>query len=133
MISVWFYLDNEAPYHYDKLLKQGMVEIVGDMKRSWFLKLLIELSLGSITHVVLQEEEKELWFSKFYKVLDLEAWVWSTFFFLSYSDDPIVTSLVKHKEFDELVHWHSHRPLSDDYDRRKVTFDGELAGSAERI
>lgn len=52
-----------------------MVEIVGDMKRSWFLKLLIELSLGSITHVVFQEEEKELWFSKFYKVLDLEAWV----------------------------------------------------------
>ncbi|XP_029336518.1 probable ATP-dependent RNA helicase DDX60 isoform X3 [Mus caroli] len=36
------------------------------------------------------------------------------------SDDPIVTSLVKHKEFDELVHWHSHRPLSDDYDRTKV-------------
>lgn len=133
MISVWFYLDNEAPHHYDKLLKQGMVEIVGDMKRSWFLKLLIELSLGSTTHVVFQEEEKELWFSKFYKVLDLEAWVWSTFFFLSYSDDPIVTSLVKHKEFDELVHWHSHRPLSDDYDRTKATFDGELADSAERI
>lgn len=133
MISVWFYLDNEAPYHYDKLLKQGMVEIVGDMKRSWLLKLLIELSLGSITHVVFQEEEKELWFSKFYKVLDLEAWVWSTFFFLSYSDDPIVTSLVKHKEFDELVHWHSHRPLSDDYDRTKATFDGELADSVERI
>lgn len=39
------------------------------------------------------------------------------------SDDPIVTSLVKHKEFDELVHWHSHRPLSDDYDRTKATFD----------
>lgn len=133
MISVWFYLDNEAPHYYDKLLKQGMVEIVGDMKRSWFLKLLIELSLGSTTHVVFQEEEKELWFSKFYKVLDLEAWVWNTFFFLSYSDDPIVTSLVKHKEFDELVHWHSHRPLSDDYDRTKATFDGELADSAERI
>nr|XP_019587029.1 PREDICTED: probable ATP-dependent RNA helicase DDX60 [Rhinolophus sinicus] len=39
------------------------------------------------------------------------------------SDDPIVTSLVKHKEFDELVHWHSHRPLSDDYDRTKCAFD----------
>ncbi|EGW01370.1 putative ATP-dependent RNA helicase DDX60 [Cricetulus griseus] len=39
------------------------------------------------------------------------------------SDDPIVTSLVKHKEFDELVHWHSHRPLSDDYDRTKASFD----------
>ncbi|XP_024599882.1 probable ATP-dependent RNA helicase DDX60 [Neophocaena asiaeorientalis asiaeorientalis] len=39
------------------------------------------------------------------------------------SDDPIVTSLVKQKEFDELVHWHSHRPLSDDYDRTKGQFD----------
>lgn len=39
------------------------------------------------------------------------------------SDDPIVTSLAKHKEFDELVHWHSHRPLSDDYDRTKTNFD----------
>nr|XP_012312632.2 probable ATP-dependent RNA helicase DDX60 [Aotus nancymaae]XP_012312633.2 probable ATP-dependent RNA helicase DDX60 [Aotus nancymaae] len=39
------------------------------------------------------------------------------------SDDPIVTSLVKQKEFDELVHWHSHKPLSDDYDRTKCQFD----------
>ncbi|XP_058406303.1 probable ATP-dependent RNA helicase DDX60 [Diceros bicornis minor] len=39
------------------------------------------------------------------------------------SNDPIVTSLVKQKEFDELVHWHSHRPLSDDYDRTKCQFD----------
>ncbi|XP_050017753.1 probable ATP-dependent RNA helicase DDX60 isoform X3 [Alexandromys fortis] len=39
------------------------------------------------------------------------------------SDDPIVSSLVKHKEFDELVHWHSHRPLSDDYDRTKANFN----------
>uniref|UniRef100_A0A8C0WMK8 ATP-dependent RNA helicase DDX60 n=1 Tax=Castor canadensis TaxID=51338 RepID=A0A8C0WMK8_CASCN len=38
------------------------------------------------------------------------------------SDDPIVTSIVKQKEFDELVHWHSHRPLSDDYDRTKPNF-----------
>lgn len=39
------------------------------------------------------------------------------------SDNPIVSSLVKHKEFDELVHWHSHRPLSDDYDRTKANFN----------
>ncbi|XP_048186373.1 LOW QUALITY PROTEIN: probable ATP-dependent RNA helicase DDX60 [Perognathus longimembris pacificus] len=42
------------------------------------------------------------------------------------SDDPIVTSLVKQKEFDELVHWHSHRPLSDDYDRTKANFNEKL-------
>ncbi|XP_045687217.1 probable ATP-dependent RNA helicase DDX60 isoform X1 [Phyllostomus hastatus] len=38
-------------------------------------------------------------------------------------DDPLVTALVKHKKFDELLHWHSRRPLSDDYDRTKCQFD----------
>lgn len=50
---------------------------------------------------------------------------------MSCSDDPIVTSLVKQKEFNELLHWHSHRPLSDDYDRTKCQFDGELYDSDE--
>lgn len=40
------------------------------------------------------------------------------------SDDPIVTSLVKLKEFDELVHWHSHRLLSDDYEWMRSSSDG---------
>ncbi|KAM5264315.1 putative ATP-dependent RNA helicase DDX60 [Ctenodactylus gundi] len=39
------------------------------------------------------------------------------------SDDPVVTSLVKQKEFDELVHWHSHKPLAEDYGRMKGHFD----------
>lgn len=51
--------------------------------------------------------------------------------FLSHSDDPIVTSLVKQKEFDELVHWHSHKPLSDDYDRSRCQFDGKLCDSSD--
>ncbi|XP_074194396.1 putative ATP-dependent RNA helicase DDX60 isoform X2 [Rhinolophus sinicus] len=38
--------------------------------------------------------------------------------FLS-SDDPAVTSLSKKKEFDELIHWHSYRPLSDDFERTR--------------
>ncbi|XP_003223762.3 probable ATP-dependent RNA helicase DDX60 [Anolis carolinensis] len=33
------------------------------------------------------------------------------------SDDPVVTSLKKQKDFDELRHWHSGKLLSDDYDR----------------
>ncbi|XP_061440121.1 probable ATP-dependent RNA helicase DDX60 [Rhineura floridana] len=40
------------------------------------------------------------------------------------SDDPVVTSLKKQKEFDELLHWHSRRPLSDDYDRTHMGFLG---------
>ncbi|XP_012580452.1 PREDICTED: probable ATP-dependent RNA helicase DDX60 [Condylura cristata] len=39
------------------------------------------------------------------------------------SDDPNVTSLVKKKEFDELLHWHSHRPLSDHYDQTKCNYN----------
>ncbi|XP_072262120.1 probable ATP-dependent RNA helicase DDX60 isoform X2 [Pyxicephalus adspersus] len=35
------------------------------------------------------------------------------------SDDPALTSLSQAKSFDELTHWHSRRPLSDDYDRTK--------------
>ncbi|XP_073462223.1 probable ATP-dependent RNA helicase DDX60 isoform X1 [Aquarana catesbeiana] len=35
------------------------------------------------------------------------------------SDDPALASLVQAKPFDELTHWHSRRPLSDDYDRTK--------------
>ncbi|XP_006864613.1 PREDICTED: probable ATP-dependent RNA helicase DDX60-like [Chrysochloris asiatica] len=38
--------------------------------------------------------------------------------FLS-SDDPAVKSLSNNKEFDELVHWHSTRPLSDDFKRAR--------------
>ncbi|XP_007527285.3 probable ATP-dependent RNA helicase DDX60 [Erinaceus europaeus] len=45
------------------------------------------------------------------------------------SDDPTVKSLVKQKEFDELVHWHSHRPLSDDYDRTKSNFEDRYKDS----
>uniref|UniRef100_A0A8C3L1P4 DExD/H-box helicase 60 n=1 Tax=Chrysolophus pictus TaxID=9089 RepID=A0A8C3L1P4_CHRPC len=33
------------------------------------------------------------------------------------SNDPAVTSLAKYKEFDELHHWHSGRPLTDEYER----------------
>ena len=29
------------------------------------------------------------------------------------------------KEFDELYHWHSLKPLSDDFDRTKQAFKGE--------
>ncbi|XP_058406305.1 probable ATP-dependent RNA helicase DDX60-like [Diceros bicornis minor] len=39
------------------------------------------------------------------------------------SDDPAVTSLVKQKERDELLHWHAHRPLSNDYDKTRCLFD----------
>ncbi|XP_028599880.2 putative ATP-dependent RNA helicase DDX60 isoform X1 [Podarcis muralis] len=41
------------------------------------------------------------------------------------TDDPVVISLKKQKEFDELLHWHSGKPLSDDYDRTSEGFWGE--------
>lgn len=44
------------------------------------------------------------------------------------SDDPAVTSLSKKKEFDELTHWHSSRPLSDDFERTKCNSDGKYNG-----
>ncbi|XP_060134670.1 probable ATP-dependent RNA helicase DDX60 isoform X2 [Zootoca vivipara] len=44
------------------------------------------------------------------------------------TDDPVVTSLKKQKEFDELLHWHSGKPLSDDYDRTSERYWGERKG-----
>ncbi|XP_068134922.1 probable ATP-dependent RNA helicase DDX60 isoform X2 [Hyperolius riggenbachi] len=38
---------------------------------------------------------------------------------MSSSDDPSFSSLMTDKPYDELLHWHSGRPLSDDYDRTK--------------
>ncbi|CAI9576476.1 unnamed protein product, partial [Staurois parvus] len=35
------------------------------------------------------------------------------------SDDPVFSSLLRKKTYDELKHWHTGRPLSDDYDRTK--------------
>ncbi|XP_051822653.1 probable ATP-dependent RNA helicase DDX60 [Antechinus flavipes] len=44
--------------------------------------------------------------------------------FLS-SDDPVITSFNKRKEFDERIHWHSNRLLSDDYSIAKFRSDAE--------
>ncbi|EMP28916.1 Putative ATP-dependent RNA helicase DDX60 [Chelonia mydas] len=48
------------------------------------------------------------------------------------SNDPAVTSLIKQTEFDELRHWHSGKPLSDDYDRTKCTNDAKSKCPKER-
>ncbi|XP_030048082.1 putative ATP-dependent RNA helicase DDX60 [Microcaecilia unicolor] len=40
-------------------------------------------------------------------------------------DHSAITSVVQQKEYDELLHWHSGKPLSDDYDRTKGDFDGK--------
>ncbi|XP_067407878.1 probable ATP-dependent RNA helicase DDX60 [Emydura macquarii macquarii] len=48
------------------------------------------------------------------------------------SNDPAVTSLIKQTEFDELRHWHSGKPLSDDYDRTKCSNDAKSKGPDER-
>ncbi|NXJ82194.1 DDX60 helicase, partial [Trogon melanurus] len=41
------------------------------------------------------------------------------------SNDPAVTSLIKYKEFDELRHWHSGRPLTEDYERVQCNADAK--------
>ncbi|GAB0188660.1 probable ATP-dependent RNA helicase DDX60 [Grus japonensis] len=40
------------------------------------------------------------------------------------SNDPVVTSFMKYKEFDELCHWHSGRPLTEEYERVQCYADG---------
>uniref|UniRef100_A0A8B9GPD7 DExD/H-box helicase 60 n=1 Tax=Amazona collaria TaxID=241587 RepID=A0A8B9GPD7_9PSIT len=48
------------------------------------------------------------------------------------SNDPAVTSLTKYKEFDELRHWHSGRPLTEEYERVACTADAKSKDPAER-
>ncbi|NXK03380.1 DDX60 helicase, partial [Herpetotheres cachinnans] len=48
------------------------------------------------------------------------------------SNDPAVTSLIKYKEFDELHHWHSGRPLTEDYERVRCNADAKSKDPKER-
>ncbi|NXX12960.1 DDX60 helicase, partial [Podargus strigoides] len=48
------------------------------------------------------------------------------------SSDPAVTSLVKYKEFDELCHWHSGRPLTEEYERVRCNADAKSKDPEER-
>ncbi|NXI70028.1 DDX60 helicase, partial [Anseranas semipalmata] len=40
-------------------------------------------------------------------------------------NDPAITSLIKYKEFDELRHWHSGRPLTEEYERVRCNADAK--------
>uniref|UniRef100_A0A8C4JPE9 DExD/H-box helicase 60 n=1 Tax=Dromaius novaehollandiae TaxID=8790 RepID=A0A8C4JPE9_DRONO len=48
------------------------------------------------------------------------------------SNDPAVTSLIKYKEFDELRHWHSGRPLTEEYERARCSADAKSKDPYER-
>ncbi|KAM4052173.1 putative ATP-dependent RNA helicase DDX60 isoform 2-T3 [Anomaloglossus baeobatrachus] len=45
------------------------------------------------------------------------------------SDDPRIPILKNTETYDELFHWHIHRPLSDDYDRTKCERDDKAHDS----
>ncbi|NWR26890.1 DDX60 helicase, partial [Tachuris rubrigastra] len=48
------------------------------------------------------------------------------------SNDPAITSLIKYKEFDELRHWHSDRPLTEEYERVPCSADAKSKSPRER-
>ncbi|NWQ74094.1 DDX60 helicase, partial [Columbina picui] len=48
------------------------------------------------------------------------------------SNDPAVTSLIKYKEFHELCHWHSSRPLTEEYERIQCNADAKSKDPEER-
>ncbi|XP_050194285.1 LOW QUALITY PROTEIN: probable ATP-dependent RNA helicase DDX60 [Myiozetetes cayanensis] len=47
------------------------------------------------------------------------------------SNDPAITSLIKYKEFDELHHWHSGRPLTEEYERVPCNADAKSESPEE--
>ncbi|NWU06647.1 DDX60 helicase, partial [Cephalopterus ornatus] len=48
------------------------------------------------------------------------------------SNDPAITSLIKYKEFNELRHWHSDRPLTEEYERVLCNADAKSKSPKER-
>ncbi|XP_042664351.1 probable ATP-dependent RNA helicase DDX60 isoform X2 [Tyto alba] len=48
------------------------------------------------------------------------------------SNDPAVTSLIKYKEYDELSHWHSGKPLTEEYERVCCNADAKSKDPEER-
>uniref|UniRef100_A0A8B9I9N4 DExD/H-box helicase 60 n=1 Tax=Anser brachyrhynchus TaxID=132585 RepID=A0A8B9I9N4_9AVES len=46
-------------------------------------------------------------------------------FLSTHYNDPAVSSLTKYKEFDEHRHWHSGRPLTEEYERVHCNADGK--------
>ncbi|XP_027491317.1 probable ATP-dependent RNA helicase DDX60 isoform X2 [Corapipo altera] len=48
------------------------------------------------------------------------------------SNDPAITSLIKYKEFDERHHWHSDRPLTEEYERVQCSADAKSKSPKER-
>ncbi|NXG25533.1 DDX60 helicase, partial [Grallaria varia] len=48
------------------------------------------------------------------------------------SNDPAITSLIKYKEFDELRHWHSDRPLTDEYEQVLCSANAKPKNPKER-
>ncbi|NXV81477.1 DDX60 helicase, partial [Atlantisia rogersi] len=48
------------------------------------------------------------------------------------SNDPAVTSLSKYKKFHEIRHWHSSRPLSEEYERVRCNADAKSKDPKER-
>ncbi|XP_032540999.1 probable ATP-dependent RNA helicase DDX60 isoform X2 [Chiroxiphia lanceolata] len=48
------------------------------------------------------------------------------------SNDPAITSLIKYKEFDERHHWHSDRPLTEEYERVRCSADAKSKSPKER-
>ncbi|XP_054058697.1 probable ATP-dependent RNA helicase DDX60 isoform X2 [Rissa tridactyla] len=48
------------------------------------------------------------------------------------SNDPAITSLTRYREFDELHHWHSGRPLAEEYVRVRCNTDAKYKDPEER-
>ncbi|XP_064004869.1 probable ATP-dependent RNA helicase DDX60 [Pogoniulus pusillus] len=48
------------------------------------------------------------------------------------SNDPVVTSPKKDKQFDELCHWHSGRPLTEEYERVRCNADAKSKDARAR-
>uniref|UniRef100_A0A9L0SQV0 DExD/H-box helicase 60 n=1 Tax=Equus caballus TaxID=9796 RepID=A0A9L0SQV0_HORSE len=108
--------------------KSRIITHVWDSTLSPFLRMLKKCEF----FILKQLEARNNWNVNFTGLPDLtDNILWKNiayYYEIEYSrgiDDPAVLSLSKKREFDELTHWHSARPLSDDFERTRCSSDAK--------
>uniref|UniRef100_A0A8D0FEY2 DExD/H-box helicase 60 n=1 Tax=Strix occidentalis caurina TaxID=311401 RepID=A0A8D0FEY2_STROC len=110
-------------HYYEELGK----EMENEYKCLWdtVTKLAVKYSFGDAFPI---RKTSQL-FLEYQKTLSISA---VFLMFVCFSNDPAVTSLIKYKEFDELRHWHSGRPLTEEYERVQCNADAKSKAPEER-
>uniref|UniRef100_A0A663MAW2 DExD/H-box helicase 60 n=1 Tax=Athene cunicularia TaxID=194338 RepID=A0A663MAW2_ATHCN len=120
-------------HYYEELGK----EMENEYKCLWdtVRKLAVKYSFGDAfpirktSQLFLEKEQTLFRGTRCQKTLSVSALF---LMFVCFSNDASCTSLIKYKEFNELRHWHSGRPLTEEYERVHCNADAKSKAPEER-